>query len=68
MWAKDKTKLQQQVNQAFEELGFEFPKTEAQLERFDEKFKDFPHKLDPRVIDPKKIIFEVAREEKAKGK
>ena len=47
---------QERVQKAFEELGFEMPETEEQLKAFDEKFKDYPHKLTGKEIDPMEII------------
>ena len=49
---------QQRVQKCFDELGFDFPKTEEQLKAFDEKFKDYPHQLTGKEIDPLKIIRE----------
>ena len=46
---------QKRVQKAFKELGFEMPETEEQLKAFNEKFKDYPHKLTGREIDPEGI-------------
>lgn len=47
---------QERVQKAFEELGFEMPETEEQLKAFNEKFKDYPHKLTGNEIDPLEIL------------
>ena len=45
-----------EVKRRFDALGFDFPRTEAQLAQFDEAFKDYPHKTDGMKVDPFKII------------
>lgn len=47
---------QKRVQKAFKELGFDFPKTQEELKAFDEKFKDYPHKLTGKEIDPQEIL------------
>lgn len=47
---------QDRVRKAMDELGFDFPETEEQLKAFDEKFKDYPHKLTGNEIDPHEIL------------
>ena len=47
---------QKYVQQKFDELGFDFPNNEEQLRAFNEKFRNYPHKLTGREIDPIKII------------
>jgi len=46
---------QKEVREAFSKLGFEFPENEEQLKAFNEKFKNYPYKLNAS-IDPIKII------------
>ena len=46
----------ERVQKCFDELGFEFPQNDEQLEAFNEKFKDYPHKLTGNEVDPIKII------------
>src|ERR1035438_5815843 len=45
-------------------LGFLFPETEKELDRFNNLFSDFQHKLDGKEVSPKNIIDKVASEEK----
>lgn len=47
---------QYKVQQKFKELGFDFPTNDEQLEQFNEKFRNYPYKLDAKKIDPIKII------------
>lgn len=47
---------QDRVRKAMDELGFQFPETEEQLKAFDEKFKDYPHRLTGNEIDPLTIL------------
>ncbi len=49
---------QEKVQKAFSELGFDFPENEEQLRAFDEKFKNYPYKLNGAMIDPHKIMKE----------
>ncbi|WP_421809049.1 hypothetical protein [Flagellimonas sp.] len=45
-----------EVKKRFKELGFEFPATEEELKAFNDKFKDYPYKLNENNVDPLKII------------
>lgn len=47
---------QEYTKKAFKELGFEFPTNEKQLKEFEEKFKDYPYRLENKKIDIDKII------------
>lgn len=40
----------------FKELGFEFPRNEEELKLYEEKFKDFPYKLEGSKIDVNEIL------------
>ncbi|MEZ5196423.1 MAG: hypothetical protein R2764_08485 [Bacteroidales bacterium] len=44
-------------------LGFQFPITESDLERFQENNSDFVHELDGNEINPEQIFMEVEKEE-----
>ena len=43
----------------FKELGFEFPRNEEELKQYEEKFKDFPYKLEGVKIDADKIMKQI---------
>lgn len=45
-----------EVKKRFKELGFDFPRTEDELRKFNEAFKDYPHKTDGMKVDPLKIL------------
>jgi len=47
--------IESECKKAFKELGFDIPKTEDQLKSFNEKFKDYPHRLTGKEINPKEI-------------
>ena len=56
MKPEDKKWTQKYVQKCFEELGFDFPETEKQLEEYNKKFKGYPYKLTGNKIDPQKIF------------
>lgn len=55
---------QERTERCFKELGFELPTNEDELNRFNEKFKDFPHQLTGKSIDPQKILDRIKSEAK----
>ena len=55
-WSNNEEERTKQVQQAFQELGFEWPSTEEELELYEAKFKGYPHKLKGDEIDPEKIL------------
>lgn len=67
-WSEDKKVLEKQVNQAFDELGFEFPENEEQLRFYDEKFEGYPYKLTGNELDPAKIWQEATSDDRRKSK
>ncbi len=62
-WSEDKEVLKAQVKRKFKELGFEFPCTEEQQERFNKAFEGYPYKLDPKCIDPEEILNNLKKED-----
>lgn len=49
-------------------LGFLYPETEKELNRFDDLYSDFKYELSGKEIAPQKIIDEVKKEEIANTK
>jgi hypothetical protein len=49
-------------------LGFLFPETEKELDRFNDLYTNFEYELNGKEISPQKIIDEVRREEKSNAK
>lgn len=46
----------EEIENKFNELGFEWPSNEDELKRFNEAFKDYPNQNDGMKVDPIKII------------